>query len=100
MNSSESEAQTQIGNPPLLLVGPLLAHGCLPENVICMAEVSHDVTVFSDTALCQFTQMVRWLDYQKITLWNLFSNVCGFRGASTLLCCVKEIAFYVKICTP
>lgn len=54
INASESEAQTQLGNPPPLLVVLLSAHGYLTENITHMTKVGHDPTVFSGSPLCQF----------------------------------------------
>ncbi len=50
-----SEAQTQLENPSVVAV-LLLARGFLTENVIHMGEVGRDVTVFTGTPRCQFTQ--------------------------------------------
>lgn len=55
INASESEARTQLGNPPLFLVVLLSAHGHLTENITHMTKVGHDLTVFSGCPLCQFT---------------------------------------------
>lgn len=54
MKSSESSSQSQLGNPALLYVVLLLAHGDLTENGMCTSKVGHDVIVISDTPLCQF----------------------------------------------
>ncbi len=43
------------------------------------------VTTFTGFLYCQFTRPERKLRFQKITLWNLVSKVCGFRSASTPL---------------
>lgn len=86
INSIDSWAQTGLSNPPLLFVVRLLAHGCLTEIIIHMSKVDHDVTTFSSTLLCQFTQLWRGLRYQRMTL----SNICGFVGAGTPLSCIKK----------
>lgn len=52
--------------------------------------VGHDVTVFSGSSLCQFTQLVKRLHYQKMTLWSLFSKVC------TLLSCTQKAELQQK----
>lgn len=44
------------------------------ENAMCIGEVGHDITMFSHSMLCQFTQPVKGLHYQKMSPWNLFSN--------------------------
>lgn len=43
INSSESWASTQLGNPLLLFVVLLLTNGSLAENEMHMDEVSHDI---------------------------------------------------------
>lgn len=70
LNSSESSAQTQLGNPPSLFAVLLLTHWLLTENVIHNGEMVQDAAVFSGSLLWQFTQLERRLYYQKMTLWN------------------------------
>ncbi len=53
--------------------------------MICARISINIITAFTDFAVCQFTQLERWLWFQKIALWSLVSKVCGFRGASTPL---------------
>lgn len=81
LTSLESWAQTQLCNLPLLFVVHLIMHS-LTKNIIHRGKVSHDVTAFSGTQLCQFTQLGRGLYYIKVSIWKPFSNVCCFRGAN------------------
>lgn len=100
LTSLESWAQTQLCNLPLLFVVCLIMHG-LTKIVIHMGEVSRDVTVFSGTRLCQFTQLGRGLYYKKVSIWKPFSNVCGLRGANRTnkkLNHNKNVVFDVKTC--
>lgn len=56
-----------------------------------MGEVGYDVTTVSGSSLWQFKQPYRRLQFQKITLFNLVSKMCGFRGTSTPLSCQRKV---------
>lgn len=77
--ASQSCCNASICNLTLLFLVLLLSASYLTENAMCTAEVSHDVTAFSGSPLCLFGQLERGLYYQKISPWNVFLNVCGFR---------------------
>lgn len=72
--------------------------GFLTENILHAGEEAHDVTAFSGTPLCPFTQLVRGLYYQTMTLQQLFSNICGFRGAGLRLSCKQKAELQPKCC--
>lgn len=72
--------------------------GFLTENILHAGEEANDVTAFSGTPRCQFTQLARGLYYQKMTLQQLFSNICGFRGAGLLLSCKQKAELQPKCC--
>lgn len=59
--------------------------------LMCMGKAGHDVTTFSGSAFCQFTQPVRrWL-YQKISLWKLWNHkFVLWRDANKPLSCKRK----------
>lgn len=78
-------------------------HCHLTVNVLRMGKVSHVVTVFSGTPLCQFTQPVRRLRYQMVSLWNsqcfVVSAVPAHRcHVNISLNCSNSVAFDAKTC--
>lgn len=76
--ASQSCCNASVCNLALLFFVLLLSASYLTENVMCTAEVSHDVTAFSGSPHCLFGQLERRLYSQKISPWNVFLNVCGF----------------------
>lgn len=53
INSSESQTQTQLNNPPLVFIVFLLAHSSVTKTVMTIDEVGHVVTVFIGSLLTQ-----------------------------------------------
>lgn len=53
INSSESQTQTQLNNPPLMFIIFPLVHGSVTKTVMTMGEVGHGVTVFIGSLLTQ-----------------------------------------------
>lgn len=68
--------QRKFSNPPLLYVALLRVHGYLTENILCRSEVGHAQLVYAAGTK---------IAVSRISLWNLFSNMCNVRGASMLL---------------
>lgn len=62
-------AQTQLSEKTVLFV-VLLAQGYMTEKVMCTGKVGPVITVFSGIPLCQFTQPVRKLQFEKTTLFK------------------------------
>lgn len=76
VSTGQSHKHKQFGNPPLLYVALLLAHGYLTENIMCMSKVGHAQLVYTAGTKGAVS---------RISLWNLLSNICSVRGASMLL---------------
>lgn len=62
-------AQTQLGEKTFLFV-VLLTQGYLTEKVMCTGKVGPIIMVFSCIPLCQFTQPLRKLQFEKTTLFK------------------------------
>lgn len=62
-------AQTQPGAKTFLFV-VLLVQGYLTEKVMCTGKVGPIITVFSGIPLCQFTQPLRKLQFEKTILFK------------------------------
>ncbi len=68
-------------------------HWLVLALALVLSQCCHSVHRHS---VYRFRQLERRLQFQKISLWNPVSNVCGLRGASTPLWCKRKAELQQK----